>query len=52
MSQSTTVTRKIAFQTMDLEVSLSEIEYEYLKFICEATLRNSDEVVREQIRNL
>lgn len=44
--------RKISFQTVDVEVALAEIEYQYLKFICEATLRNSDEVLREQIRHL
>ena len=52
MVQDFTAFRKISFQTVDVEVALAEIEYQYLKFICEATLRNSDEVVREQIRNL
>lgn len=52
MVQDFTAFRKISFQTVDVEVALAEIEYQYLKFICEATLRNSDEVLREQIRNL
>jgi hypothetical protein len=50
--QDLTAFRKISFQTVDVEVALAEIEYQYLKFICEATLRNSDEVLREQIRHL
>ncbi|MBC7970080.1 MAG: hypothetical protein H7Z11_08145 [Verrucomicrobia bacterium] len=52
MVQDFTAFRKISFQTVDVEVALAEIEYQYLKFICEATLRNSDEVLREQIRHL
>lgn len=52
MVQDFTAFRKISFQTVDVEVALAEIEYQYLKFICEATLRNSDEVLREQIRYL
>ena len=52
MVQDFTAFRKISFQTVDVEVALAEIEYQYLKFVCEATLRNSDEVLREQIRNL
>ncbi|XHX81038.1 MAG: hypothetical protein RBJ76_14220 [Stenomitos frigidus ULC029] len=52
MVQDFTSFRKISFQTVDVEVALAEIEYQYLKFICEATLRNSDEVLREQIRHL
>jgi hypothetical protein len=50
--QDFTAFRKISFQTVDVEVALAEIEYQYLKFVCEATLRNSDEVLREQIRHL
>lgn len=50
MSSNVTGTRKISFQTMEMEISLTEVEYHYLKFICEATLRDSDEVLREQIR--
>jgi hypothetical protein len=50
--QDLTAFRKISFQTVDVEVALAEIEYQYLKFVCEATLRNSDEVLREQIRHL
>ena len=52
MVQDFTAFRKISFQTVDVEVALAEIEYQYLRFICEATLRNSDEVLREQIRHL
>lgn len=52
MVQDFTAFRKISFQTVDVEVALAEIEYQYLKFVCEATLRNSDEVLREQIRQL
>lgn len=52
MVQSYTGSRKIAFQTIDMEVSLTELEYGYLKFICGETLRSSDEVLREQIRGL
>ncbi len=52
MPQDLTAFRKISFQTVDVEVALAEIEYQYLKFVCEATLRNSDEVLREQIRHL
>jgi len=52
VAQDFTAFRKISFQTVDVEVALAEIEYQYLKFICEATLRNSDEVLREQIRHL
>lgn len=52
MVQDFTAFRKISFQTVDVEVALAEIEYQYLKFVCEATLRNSDEVLREQIRHL
>lgn len=52
MVQDFTAFRKISFQTVDVEVALAEIEYQYLKFVCEATLRNSDEVLREQIRLL
>lgn len=52
MVQDFTTFRKISFQTVEVEVALAEIEYQYLKFVCEATLRNSDEVVREQIRQL
>ncbi|PSB24858.1 hypothetical protein [Stenomitos frigidus] len=52
MVQDFTAFRKISFQTVDVEVALAEIEYQYLRFVCEATLRNSDEVLREQIRNL
>ena len=52
MVQDVTAFRKISFQTVDVEVALAEIEYQYLRFICEATLRNSDEVLREQIRHL
>ena len=43
MVQDFTAFRKISFQTVDVEVALAEIEYQYLKFVCEATLRNSDE---------
>ncbi|MBD2073211.1 hypothetical protein H6F86_04775 [Phormidium sp. FACHB-592] len=52
MPQDLTAFRKISFQTVDVEVALAEIEYQYLKFVCEATLRNSDDVLREQIRHL
>lgn len=43
---------KITFPTIDLEISLSEIEYHYLKFICQETLQTSDEVLRSQLRQL
>ena len=52
MPQDLTAFRKISFQTVDVEVALAEIEYQYLKFVCEATLRNSDDILREQIRHL
>lgn len=44
--------KKISFQTVDMGVSLTALEYEYLKFICGETLRTSDDVFRTQIRNL
>ena len=43
---------KITFPSVDLGVSLSEIEYQYLKFICHQTLQTSDEVLRSQVRQL
>lgn len=52
MAQPSTVGNKISFQTVDIEVSVAQIEYEYLKFICGETLRTSDDVMREQIRKL
>jgi hypothetical protein len=44
--------KKISFQTVDVEVSVAELEYEYLKFVCGETLRTSDDVFRAQIRSL
>lgn len=51
MVQTYTTGNKISFQTVDMEVSLAQIEYEYLKFVCDETLRTSDDIIREQIRN-
>jgi hypothetical protein len=52
MIQSYANGKKISFQAVDMEVSLAELEYEYLEFVCKQTLRNSDDIVREQIRSL
>ncbi|HEY9895863.1 MAG TPA: hypothetical protein V6D34_10710 [Candidatus Sericytochromatia bacterium] len=43
---------KITFPTIDLEISLAEVEYDYLKYICQETLQTSDEVLRLQLRQL
>jgi|GEM_PF-2358077 hypothetical protein len=43
---------KITFPSVDLDISLPEIEYDYLKFICHETLQTSDEVLRSQLRQL
>lgn len=43
---------KISFPTVDLEISLAEVEYQYLKFLCHQTLQTSDEVLRSQLRQL
>lgn len=43
---------KITFPSVDLDISLPEIEYDYLRFICHETLQTSDEVLRSQLRQL
>lgn len=43
---------KIMFSTVDLEITLAEIEYAYLKYACHANLQTSDELLRSLIRSL
>ncbi len=52
MAQPNSGSNRIVFQTVDIEVSLTEIEYEYLKFVCHQTSRSSDEILRAQVRQL